>query len=103
MSNKMKESFDKVLWVNHVGSWGETEPEKVTMRFNVTYNPETDYGSFEQYDTESAGERYYAEGGLWFDKGVLVDYDGIYSLSEEVLDNLEEWGLDVKNMRRLLE
>ena len=54
MSNKMKESFDKVLWVNHVGSWGETEPEKVTMRFNVTYNPETDYGSFEQYDTESA-------------------------------------------------
>ena len=99
----LKNSFDKVLWVNHIGSWGETEPEKVTMRFNVSFNEERQYGSFEQYDTETAGERYYAEGGLWFDENVLVDYDGIYSLSEEVLDQLEEWGLDVKNMRRLLE
>ncbi len=99
----LKNSFDKVLWVNHIGSWGETEPEKVTMRFHVSFNEERQYGSFEQYDAESAGERYYAEGGLWFDENVLVDYDGIYSLSEEVLDQLEEWGLDVKNMRRLLE
>ena len=99
----LKNSFDKVLWVNHIGSWGATEPEKVTMRFHISFNEERQYGSFEQYDRETAGERYYAEGGLWFDEGVLVDYDGIYSLSEEVLDQLEEWGLDVKDMRRLLE
>lgn len=85
---------------NSFSSWGHKE---VLMKYNVNYNPERDYGSFEIYDLDSGGNDFYSEGGLWFRDGELVDYDGIFSLPIPVLDKLEEWGLNVEDMRRVME
>lgn len=58
-------------------------------------NPERGY--FELYDVESGGERFYGEGGLWFDGKTLTDYDGVFQISNWVLKKLEEWGYDVSD------
>ena len=54
------------------------------------------------YDLESGGDEFYSEGGLWFEENELVDYDGIFCLPTPVLDKLEEWGLNVSDMRESL-
>ena len=33
-------------------------------------------------------------GGLWFEGKKLVDYDGVYSLPDEVIEGLEKLGYD---------
>jgi len=39
-------------------------------------------------------------GGLWFELGELIDYDGIGDyLPKEILDTLEAIGFDVEDMR----
>tara|TARA_R110002020_G_scaffold17765_7_gene62046 strand:+ start:1630 stop:1935 length:306 start_codon:yes stop_codon:yes gene_type:complete len=50
-------------------------------------------GSFEVYDTQSAGDEYYGEGGLWFRDNILVDYDGVYALMPQIVRKLKELGL----------
>lgn len=48
----------------------------VEMRVTVGLRDER-YGYFEVYDIASGGDRFYAEGGLWFDEDrKLYDYDG---------------------------
>lgn len=82
-------------WVNMVGSWGGTKPEKRTMRYTAWARGTR--GGFEIYDTEDS-ERYYAEGGLWFgswkkeDDYYLYDYDGIYSLPIQIILWLDSIG-----------
>ena len=88
---KLEETIIKETNVRNEYSHGADKWEKRIMTFNVKYQPLTDYGSFEIYS--SCGE-YYAEGGLWFDKGELTDYDGCFSLSNEVRKQLDNWGLD---------
>jgi hypothetical protein len=79
-----------------VGSWGETEFEDVEMRLNIRVNLESGRGSFEWYDIEMGGGRYYAEGGLWFSESIndsgweLSDYDGVYALPHYVQTWLDE-------------
>ena len=79
-----------------MGSWGETEFEDVNMRLDISVNLETGYGSFEWYDIETGGDRYYAEGGLWFNESIndsgweLSDYDGVYELPHYVVSWLDE-------------
>ena len=52
------------------------EAKNVEMRITVGLKDER-YGYFELYDIASDGDRFYAEGGLWFDEDrKLVDYDG---------------------------
>ena len=34
-------------------------------------------------------------GGLWFDRGILTDYDGVWMLPKEVAMALKDIGLDV--------
>ena len=79
------------------------EREKKTMQYHVTWNKEFNSGSFEIYDVESGGNDYYAEGGLEFTDKVLDGYDGVFSLDEEVINCLEDWGADVKQMKEDLE
>lgn len=38
-------------------------------------------------------------GGLWFDQGELVDYDGVYHLSDEVLEVLEAAGINIDEVK----
>lgn len=51
---------------------------------------------FEFHDTKWHGEKYYAEGTLEIDGGMLVDYDGVGSLPTAVMDIVcNEFGIDV--------
>ena len=59
-------------------------------------------GGYEFFDLESRGERFYAEGELNFEGKELVDYDGMYCLSDFILDTCEENGFDVDEMRGIL-
>ena len=38
-------------------------------------------------------------GGLWFEGKELVDYDGVYSLPDEVIKAIEMLGYDASNMK----
>lgn len=66
----------------------------------VQVDEQTKYGSFEICGASSHTEEEHAEGGLWFDKCgttgklILSDYDGVYELDEEIVELLEEWGID---------
>ena len=81
-------------------SWGSTEREKKEITYNIEVDAMKQYGSFEMYCNNDSS--YYAEGGLWFKSGELVDYDGIFSLPILIMSQLKEWGFDVSEMQRLL-
>ena len=34
-------------------------------------------------------------GGLWFDNGKIYDYDGVYTLPKEVVDELKNRGVNI--------
>lgn len=68
------------------------------MEITVAVDDEKQYGYFEMFDTETQGERFYAEGGLWFDNKSLTDYDGVFSLSQHITDKLKEWGYDMSEI-----
>lgn len=81
-------------WASWGGSWGNTEPVKVTMKITAKANSETKRGCFEIYDEETQGDEFYCEGGLWFDDdGFLDDYDGVYSLDMGVTQWLDSIGM----------
>ena len=66
---------------------------KVEMEFIVRLPSDDNYGSFEFYDTETGGDQWYAEGGLWFDEDKnLTDYDGVFALSYLLIEMLEQNG-----------
>ena len=76
------------------GSWGNTKPVKVTMKITAWANKEKGRGGFEVYDTETSGERFYGEGGMWFsDEGYLEDYDGVGSIDAGILTWLDKIGM----------
>lgn len=72
--------------------------DDVEMEITVRL-PSNHYASFEMYDTETGGDEWYAEGGLWFTENTLTDYDGVFALSPVVLQILEENGYDVEEMK----
>ena len=100
----MRDSFTlEKQYTSKSNSFGQVgEAKIVTIKYNISFNEERQYGSFELYDLESGGNDFYAEGGLWFKDNRLIDYDGIFSLPLPILDKLEEWGLDVDEMRESL-
>lgn len=70
----------------------------VEIKFVVRL-PKNHYGSFEMYDVKTGGDNWYAEGGLWFTNNKLTDYDGVFALSDVILDILEEQGYDTSEMK----
>ena len=73
----------------------------VELTVNMNYDFEEKHGSFEFYKTDT--EEWYESGGLWVGKNnELVDYDGVYSLMDFVLDWLQSVGIDVTDMRSCL-
>lgn len=95
-----EQTFAVKQYVCYDYSYGSTEPEEVEMQYTIGVHEDKTYGWFEMYDNGDKG--YYAEGGLWFTNNKLVDYDGVFSLPTEILDNLESRGFDVKDMRESL-
>ena len=94
----MDTTFRITTEVRRENSFGVIDSQKdSTIEFIVKVEGER--GSFELYDIETGGERWYAEGGLWFKGKTLVDYDGVFSLSHAIIDKLEENGYDVSEMK----
>lgn len=73
------------------GSWGVGKKEQ-NVEVSVTVNINGSKGSFEIYDTETSGDSWYASGGLWFKGNQLTGYDGVFSLSDLVIEELESRG-----------
>ena len=66
------------------------------VELNITVGIKSEgRGWFEVYDEESGGEKWYAEGGLWFENGKLTDYDGVFSLMKPIEDKLIEMGYEI--------
>jgi hypothetical protein len=71
-------------------SFGVTrEQNAVETHFTACVKPDGN-GWFEV----DGGVDWYAEGGLWFEGKTLVDYDGVYSLPEEIVELLENNGFN---------
>lgn len=74
------------------------EQDGVEIEINIRQSKE-DYASFEFYDTETGGDEWYAEGGLWFKGKELVDYDGVFELPTEVISILEKGGYNCEHAK----
>lgn len=72
--------------------------KEATLEVTVGVDTESEYGFFEIYDLESGGERFYGEGGMWFNGKKLIDYDGVFELSNHVIKKLKEWGFDTSEV-----
>lgn len=74
------------------------EQESVLLDVTIGIKSDT-YGWFEFYDKETGGSEWYAEGSLQFENNKLIGYDGVFCLSDFIVDKLEEIGYDVSEMR----
>ena len=103
MSEKISFTVEKA-YAGKSNSFGPVGESKiVTMKYNLGFNKDRQYGWYELYDLESGGNDFYAEGGLWFKENELVDYDGIFALPIVILEKLkEEWNLNVEDMMRVM-
>ena len=60
-----------------------------TENYEVALNNNGDSGYFEHLEFGDM-----QSGGLWFDNGELYDYDGVYELPKEVVQELKNRGVD---------
>jgi hypothetical protein len=80
-------------------SFGRIKAEDdVELEGTIGYDADREYGWFEFYDSESGGDEWYAEGGLWFQNETLTDYDGVFSLPFFIFKYLKSKGFDVSEM-----
>ncbi len=87
-----QETFKETTSLYLQNSFGIIREEN-DVEVEVTVGIKDDnYGYFELYDTKTGGEKWYCEGGLWFQDKTLVDYDGVFNLPPMVKDKLTEWG-----------
>ena len=93
---KFKTTINKIENICLDYSWGSTKREKKEVTYNIEVDVMKQYGSFEMY--ADGGEVYYADGGLWFTKGKLTDYDGIFDLPSTIKEQLKKWGFDTSEM-----
>jgi len=66
------------------------EAKSVVNKFDIGINLDTSKGWFEHhiFGDEQGG-------GLWFENDELIDYDGVYSLPEDVITGIKELGFIV--------
>ena len=89
----LEKQFKKTRYVGWESSMTpHINREKKVMVYNVGWDKEEELGWFEMYDEESGGDDYYAEGSLYFDENTLVDYDGVFSLSDDVIECIKSMG-----------
>ena len=99
MDYNKREKFQVQSPVRMETSYGVNDSSEMeTLSIEVGVDEEEEYGFFEIYDVKSGGERFYGEGGLWFDGKTLTDYDGVFELSNHVIDKLKEWGFDTSEV-----
>jgi len=68
------------------------DKKATSEKYEISISSEKQYGYFEHnYFGDELG------GGLWFENNELVDYDGVYTLSEEVIEKIESLGFVVED------
>ena len=88
---KLEKTIIKKTQVRLENSFGAiNDLEEVDMKYYISIDPVKSYGFF-----EIIGGSYYAEGGLWFRDGKLIDYDGIYDLPNEIREQIKKFGYKV--------
>lgn len=87
-------TFKKTMYVGYETSMSpHINREKKVMEYIVGYDDLRERGWYEMYDEESGGEEYYAEGSLIFNGNELIDYDGVFTLDENIIKCLEKQGI----------
>jgi len=100
VDDTIKETFTETRSLNKVNSFGTMVTAKdIELTVNMGYTPSTGRGWFEFYDDSGEWD---AEGGLWITDGALTDYDGVFALPDFVMDWLQSQGVDVTEMRRVM-
>jgi hypothetical protein len=80
-------------------SFGTLDQQRnVPIQFTMGIHEDNNTGWFEFYDLETMGERWYAEGMLWFDGNEVTDYDGVFALPSEIINKLNELRFDTDNI-----
>lgn len=81
-------------------SFGIVDKERnVEMECTLGFKSEdSERGYYEIYDTKTGGDRFYAEGGIWFNGNKATDYDGVFRLPDEIVHKLRECGADTKEI-----
>lgn len=69
-----------------------------TYAWEVVVHPDKNHGYFEGYNVTEGAEEFHVEGCLWFEGKVLVDYDGVFCLPDEVENALKEIGYDTSEL-----
>jgi hypothetical protein len=93
-----QETFQATQGLSLENSFGTIRTEdNVLLEVTVGIKSE-DYGWFELYDLESGGENWYAEGSLQIEDKAIVGYDGVFELSQVVIDKLKEWKYDTSEI-----
>ena len=95
MTDTKKTTIVKRQQIRHETSSGATPFETQEITYHIEVNPIKQYGHYEMYND---GTEYYAEGGLWFQEGRLVDYDGIFQLPQTISKQLIDWGFEVEGV-----
>jgi hypothetical protein len=96
---KQQHEFTAVKSLTLENSFGVLNKQKDVELIVTVGIKDENCGWFEFYDKESEGNDWYAEGGLIFENKELIDYDGVFSLPEFILDKLDEIGYNTKEMR----
>ena len=96
---KKSEDFQVTAYVTKSTSYGIIDKQD-GVELDVTLEMDFDeqYGWFEISDVETGGYGWYASGGIWVKGNKVVDYDGVFSLSDFIIDKLKEWGYDVSDL-----
>jgi hypothetical protein len=92
----MKHEFIAKESLSLDNSFGTIKKQE-NIELSVTIGLNEGGGWFELYDTETGGDEWYAEGGLWFDGKELTDYDGVFSLPVCIIEKLKELGYNTNH------
>ena len=79
-----------IKWENTFGAI--RSDNYVEMEFKISIIPEENCGYFFMKDLKTGGDKYFGDGNLKFDGNKLTDFDGVYNISEIIIDKLKEWG-----------
>lgn len=91
----MQVEFKAIESLSLENSFGTIKEQSgIELWVTIGIREEDGSGWFELFDTETGGEEWYAEGGLWFDGKELTDYDGVFALPVCIIEKLKELGYD---------
>lgn len=66
----------------------------VIVKGEIGFHEGEETGWFEFYDKATKGDRWYAEGGLWFEGKKVIDYDGVFDLPHFIVKKLIQEGYE---------